>query len=147
MKQILTKTLSVVTIFAVISISEVVHAETIETRIGKLDFELGVPTQKTVAKLYDEMDFQRACQLYLWALPAVSFAQMGMIAEFASGAGAGDVVIFEGYRSVSAILTANSHDALHQRRAGPCQNRSHGNRRARRAHCRVSHGYVAATAH
>jgi hypothetical protein len=107
MKRILTKTLSVVAIFAVISISVVVHAETIETRIGKLDFELGVPTQKTVAKLYDEIDFQRVCQLYLWALPAVSFAQMGVLAEFASGAGVGDVVIFEGYPSVSAILTAN----------------------------------------
>jgi hypothetical protein len=26
-----------------------------------------------VQKLYDERDFQRACQAYLWALPAVSF--------------------------------------------------------------------------
>jgi hypothetical protein len=100
-RHVIGKTLSVFAIFAVISISVVVHAETIETQIGKLDFELGVPTQKNVAKLYDEMDFQRACQLYLWALPAVSFAQMGVLAEFASGAGEGDVVIFEGYHSVS----------------------------------------------
>lgn len=83
------------------------HAETIETRIGKLDFELGVPTKSTVAKLYDELDFQRACQLYLWALPAVSFAQMTVMGELASGARNCDVVISEGYRSVSAILTAN----------------------------------------
>jgi hypothetical protein len=46
-----------------------VQAQTVETPIGKLDFELGVPTQETVTKLYDTMDFQRACQLYLWALP------------------------------------------------------------------------------
>jgi hypothetical protein len=83
------------------------RAETIETRIGKLDFELGVPTKETVAKLYDELDFQRACQAYLWALPAVSFAQMQAMGDFASGARNGDVVISEGYRSVSAILTAN----------------------------------------
>jgi hypothetical protein len=51
--------------------------QTIETRIGALefthDFANGFPTDATVQKLYDERDFQRACQAYLWALPAVSF--------------------------------------------------------------------------
>lgn len=42
-----------------------------DTRIGRLDFELGVPTPETVANLFDEMDFQRACQ----ALPAVNSMQ------------------------------------------------------------------------
>jgi len=49
----------------------------IETRIGPLefthDFANGFPTDATVARLYDERDFQRACQAYLWSLPAVSF--------------------------------------------------------------------------
>ena len=101
------KTRSGVASAAALSGSAAMHAESIETRIGPLDFELGVPTKATIAKLYDEIDFQRACQLYLWALPAVSFAQMGVIGEFASGAHNCDVVISEGYRSVSAILTAN----------------------------------------
>jgi hypothetical protein len=35
---------------------------TIETRIGKLSFESGYPPAKTVQKLYDDMDFQRACR-------------------------------------------------------------------------------------
>ena len=41
--------------------------ESVETRIGKLAFESGYPSQETVANLYDEMDFQRACQAYFWA--------------------------------------------------------------------------------
>ena len=49
----------------------------IETRIGTLefthDFANGYPTDATIEKLYDERDFQRACQAYLWSLPAVSF--------------------------------------------------------------------------
>src|SRR4029453_12394518 len=53
--------------------------KTVDTRIGKLefthDFANGYPTRDTVEKLYDERDFQRACQAYLWAIPAVSFAQ------------------------------------------------------------------------
>lgn len=45
--------------------------ETINTRIGKLTFESGYPSKETVKKLYDEMDFQRAAQAYIWGIPAV----------------------------------------------------------------------------
>jgi hypothetical protein len=48
---------------------------TFDTRIGPLefthDFANGYPTDETVLRLYDERDFQRACQAYLWSLPAV----------------------------------------------------------------------------
>jgi hypothetical protein len=36
--------------------------EVIDTRIGKLTFESGYPSDETVQKLIDEMDFQRAAQ-------------------------------------------------------------------------------------
>jgi hypothetical protein len=103
MEQIVNETFSAVAEPAAINIS----AETIDTRIGKLDFELGVPTKETVAKLYDELDFQRACQLYLWALPVVNAAQMNVYVEFIAGSRDGDVVIFEGYRNLSGVLTPN----------------------------------------
>src|SRR5580704_4037458 len=49
----------------------------IETRVGTLEFTHefadGYPTDSTIQKLYDERDFQRACQAYLWSLPAVAF--------------------------------------------------------------------------
>ena len=58
----------------------------IEARIGTLefthDFANGFPTDTTIEKLYDERDFQRACQAYLWSLPAVSgraFCQASLI--------------------------------------------------------------------
>jgi hypothetical protein len=51
------------------------NAEDINTRIGTLsfthDFENGYPTKETVEKLFDERDFERATQIYLWALPMV----------------------------------------------------------------------------
>ena len=43
------------------------------TRLGSLELENGYPTKATAAKLYDELDLQRATQAYLWALPAVGF--------------------------------------------------------------------------
>lgn len=47
----------------------------IETRVGKLTFESGYPSEETVETLYNEMDFQRACQAYLWGIPAVGIAE------------------------------------------------------------------------
>ena len=44
-----------------------------KTRIGTLNFERGFPTEETTRKLFDEIDYQRAVQAYLWAYPAVSF--------------------------------------------------------------------------
>ena len=52
------------------------QAETMNTRIGELQFKSGYPTEKTVQKLYDELDFQRAVQAYLWALPMASYGAM-----------------------------------------------------------------------
>ena len=40
-----------------------------DTRIGRLEFERGYPSQPTVKTLFDQMDFQRATQAYLWSLP------------------------------------------------------------------------------
>jgi hypothetical protein len=43
--------------------------------LGKLDVVNGYPTPDTVKKLCDSMDFQRAVQAYLWALPHVAMGQ------------------------------------------------------------------------
>jgi len=44
----------------------------VETRLGTLHFRDGFPDKPTVEKLYDNLDFQRAVQSYLLALPAVN---------------------------------------------------------------------------
>jgi hypothetical protein len=52
------------------------HAQTpdsVQTRIGPLSFERGYPTEDTTKKIFDEIDYQRAVQAYLWAYPVVSF--------------------------------------------------------------------------
>jgi hypothetical protein len=51
----------------------VAQMKSVQTRIGKMDLNNGFPTDETYQKVYFEMDFQRACQAYLWALPAVEF--------------------------------------------------------------------------
>jgi hypothetical protein len=84
----------------------------VETRIGTLefthDFANGYPTDATVEKLYDERDFQRACQAYLWSLPAVAFLAWGRGITKGLGAGNGQIVSILSYEARRGILTANA---------------------------------------
>jgi hypothetical protein len=84
----------------------------VETRIGTLefthDFANGYPTDATVEKLYDERDFQRACQAYLWSLPAVSFTAWQRGIAKGLGAGNGQIVSILSYEARRGILTANA---------------------------------------
>lgn len=82
-------------------------AETIDTHIGKLDFTSGYPTDETVKKLYDELDFQRAVQAYLWALPMASYGAMAD-AHIKLGCGSSAVLIADNLaEQKQLILTAN----------------------------------------
>ncbi len=83
------------------------ESQMVQTRIGRLGFELGMPTHDTVAKLYDEMDFQRAVQCYLWATPIVGMQGVREALADNAGAVAGDLVVVEGYRDVSVMLGSN----------------------------------------
>jgi hypothetical protein len=86
--------------------------ERVETRIGTLefthDFANGYPTDATVEKLYDERDFQRACQAYLWSLPAVAFTAWQRGVTKGLGARNGQIVAILSYEARRGILTANA---------------------------------------
>jgi hypothetical protein len=90
----------------------VIHTQDIETRIGTLefthDFANGYPTEATVEKLYDERDFQRACQAYLWSLPAVSFTAWQRGITKTLGARNGQIVAILSLEARRGILTANA---------------------------------------
>ena len=48
--------------------------DSVETRLGSLRFRDGFPDDATTDALLDNLDFQRAVQAYLLALPAVNMA-------------------------------------------------------------------------
>jgi hypothetical protein len=102
-----TKTITLLALASLLALRAATHAESVSTRSGKLDFELGVPTKETVTKLYDEVDYQRACQLYLWALPLVEFGNLLAILEGTTGARPGDLTIYTGNEQ-SVFLTPNA---------------------------------------
>src|SRR6476620_6770967 len=85
--------------------------QAVNTRIGKLefthDFANGYPTKDTVEKLYDERDFQRACQAYIWAIPPVSFAEW-QHGQASFGAGSGEIASLLSYDDRLGVLTPNA---------------------------------------
>lgn len=81
---------------------------TVKTRIGSLAFINGYPSGKTVKKLYNEMDFQRAVQAYIWGLPMVEMAEWQKAQKDIFKAGTNDVVIYNNFTQKLGILTANA---------------------------------------
>lgn len=84
----------------------------IDTRIGELEFthsfENGYPTDPTIAKLFNEMDFQRACQAYFWSIPLISMAQWQYAYNVTLGAKNGQITFLNGYDDILGGLTFNA---------------------------------------
>ncbi len=100
-----------------VGIALAIHAsasaqETIDTRVGPLsfthDFTTGYPTNETVTKLFEELDFQRAVQAYIWSIPLVSMAQWRRAHEETLGAENGQIVFVESYADKIGGLTYNA---------------------------------------
>jgi len=87
-------------------------SETIQTRIGPLSFthgfQTGYPTDETIKKLYNELDFQRAVQAYIWSIPLVSMAQWRWSQANELGAKNGELVAVETYADKIGGLTYNA---------------------------------------
>jgi hypothetical protein len=80
----------------------------IETNVGKLEFDRGVPTDATAQTVFDTLDFTRALNVYNNSFRGAS--ALGLKKGFqAAGAESGDIVIFEELMdSNSLFLTANA---------------------------------------
>lgn len=86
-----------------------VCAETteVDTRIGRLQIENGFPTADAAKKLFEESDFQRATQAYLWGLPAVGFQALHLAHLNIFGAKNGEIVTYQTLKDKAGMLTPN----------------------------------------
>jgi len=84
--------------------------EKIETRFGKLKFPGGYPTEETAQKIYDELDLQRATQLYLDMYPALSMRGMmiGTVRDYGSKDSSHVAVTADRLDSSALFLTGNT---------------------------------------
>lgn len=80
----------------------------VDTRIGKLDFADGIPTEETARKVYDNLDFLRGVETFLNGIPGASMVGLRSGCK-STGAVDGTIGIFETLMdSKSLFLTANT---------------------------------------
>ena len=83
------------------------HAQTINTRLGKIEVESGYPSQESLTRLIDEVDYQRACQAYVWALPFVGVAEWQKSRDRVSNVRNGQFELFLSFNEKLGIMTPN----------------------------------------
>ncbi len=71
-----------------------------------MDGEL--PAREDIPRVFDELDFQMACQVYLWGLPLVSYAQWQLQHREVFGASNTDLVHYVSYADRLGLITANA---------------------------------------
>ncbi len=81
--------------------------ETINTPIGQIVLKDNYIAQGSQA-LFDDMDYQRACQAYIWSTPAVSYKQWQTAqAKTFDAYNLGDFVVYKSLLEKRGIVTAN----------------------------------------
>ncbi len=85
-------------------------AVTMNTRFGKLEFPGGYPTEETIQKVYDELDLQKATQLYLSMYPALSMKGMieGVVRDYGTHSSSHIAVTADRLDSKALWLTGNT---------------------------------------
>ena len=101
------------TLVAALILSKAVAQElptngSIESRLGKVELKNGYPTEATAKKIFDDIDFQRACQAYLWALPMMGMVQWQAEQRDKFSSGNLDFVDYLTFTDKLGLLTANA---------------------------------------
>ena len=83
--------------------------DTVETRIGTLEFFDGIPTKETAALAYDHLDFIRGVETFLNGMPATSLEAMRLGLEAFGQKNSNQVVIFDQLMDSNPLfLTGNT---------------------------------------
>ncbi|MEV7694080.1 DUF1254 domain-containing protein [Microbacterium sp. NPDC089189] len=77
-------------------------------RLASLPSDGDLPSRDAIPAIFDELDYQFACQAYLWALPLVSYAQWKTQHYDVFGATGSDLVRYVTYRDRLGLITANA---------------------------------------
>ncbi len=83
-------------------------SQSLPGRLASVTFTGELPQRRDLPIVFDELDFQMACQAYLWALPLVSYAQWKQQHYEVFGATSSDIVHYVSYRDRLGLITANA---------------------------------------
>ncbi|WP_067692159.1 DUF1254 domain-containing protein [Nocardia jejuensis] len=77
-------------------------------RLARVGMSGELPERADLPVIFDELDYQLACQVYLWALPLVSYAQWEQQHREVFGATDFDLVHYVSYADRLGLITANA---------------------------------------
>jgi hypothetical protein len=87
--------------------------ETSFDKLANLPFAEGRPTKETAQTLRDELLFQRATQIYLWAMPLINTLGMQVGSEKTFGAGYNVLPIWKQRLDAKTLVTTPNSDLLY----------------------------------
>jgi len=87
--------------------------QTVETHFGPIALQSGYPAEASVQKLYDELDFQRAVQAYIWATPLVSREALRVANKRDWGVDFNMVSIIDNYTTPAVKVLAGNNTTIY----------------------------------
>ena len=87
--------------------------DTVETRIGTLNFVDGVPTAETTQKVYDNLDFLRGVEVFLNFIPAASLEAMRLGNAEMGATKSNQAVIFDQLLDSNPLLLTGNTDTVY----------------------------------
>ena len=78
-----------------------------------LEFSESYPTPEASERLVDEMLFQRACQVVLWSIPAMSVYAMKKGSDEVFGEGGNVLVVFKDRLTAKTVISTPNSDVIY----------------------------------
>ena len=103
-----------VALLAAVSLTPPARAQSTRyDELANLPFPNSYPTAQSAARLTDELLFQRATQVYLWALPAVNLMAMKEASEKVFGAGYNVFPVWKERLDAKTVVTTPNSDVIY----------------------------------
>ena len=93
--------------------SSILTPDSVATRIGRLEFFDGLPTEATTRTLYDHLDFLRGVQVFLDFVPATSMEAMRRGNESMGVTAANKVLIFDNLMDSNSLFLTGNTDTVY----------------------------------
>jgi hypothetical protein len=92
---------------------KIMTPDKVKTRIGTLEFFDGIPTKKTVALLYDNLDFLRGVETFLNALPATSLEALRLGQAALGARNSNQAVVFDQLMDSNPLWLTGNTDTVY----------------------------------
>ena len=87
--------------------------DTVETRIGELNFYDGIPTDETIATVYDNLDFYRGIEVFLNFIPATSIEGVRLGMKELGADDYNEVIVFDDLMDSAPLFLTGNTDTVY----------------------------------